>query len=153
MHSIAWRFEDNKCKLDQYTNAETEEAKICVQQELDTRSGITCRRLTIEECVCTDGSTEILYPLNTNATVLILGDCHHVRIFKSQNFNSSLQILYLYRIASLEIVSVDRSLSQLHILHSHVHFSKPYAFANLNLHEVSFSGTFVDNIAPLTFVS
>jgi hypothetical protein len=29
--------------------------------------------LEIEECVCTDGSTEIVYVLNTNASVLILG--------------------------------------------------------------------------------
>jgi hypothetical protein len=109
--------------------------------------------LEIEECVCTDGTLEIVYVLNTNASVLILGDCHRLRIFQSEDGNSSLQILYLYRIGSLEVVSVDRRLSQLHFLHSHVHFSKPYAFANMNLHELSFVGSFVDNIAPLAFVS
>ncbi|KAI6177287.1 hypothetical protein M3Y97_00890300 [Aphelenchoides bicaudatus] len=152
--SIAWRFEENHCKSDQTTTeGAAEKAKICVQEhEFLQRPGVACRRrLEIEECVCTDGTLDIVYVLNTNASVLILGDCHRLRIYQSEQANSSLQILYLYRIGSLEIVSVDRSLSQLHVLHSHVHFSKPYSFSNMNLHEVSFVGSFLDNMAPLTF--
>ncbi|KAI6240028.1 hypothetical protein M3Y99_00486500 [Aphelenchoides fujianensis] len=155
IHSIAWKFEDNQCLLENNTRNDRQLPTICVQElEITELPGVVCRRrLEIEECVCTDGNTEVVYSLDTNATILILGDCHRLRLMRSSSNSSSLQILYLYRISSLEIVSMDASLMQLHLLHSHVHFSKPYSFANMNLHELNIVGTFVDNIAPLTFAS
>ncbi|KAI6201789.1 hypothetical protein M3Y96_00879800 [Aphelenchoides besseyi] len=155
IHSIAWTFEDNQCLVESNIRADRELSNICVQEmEITDTPGMACRRrLEIEECVCTDGTRDIVYSLSTNASILILGDCHRLKLMQSGSNISSIQILYLYRISSLEILSIDPSIMQLHILHSHVRFSQPYSFSNMNLHELHLVGTFVDSIAPLTFAS
>ncbi|KAI6215441.1 hypothetical protein M3Y94_00385500 [Aphelenchoides besseyi] len=155
IHSIAWTFEDNQCLVESNIRPDRELSKICVQEmEITDTPGMACRRrLEIEECVCTDGTRDIVYSLSTNASILILGDCHRLKLMQSSSNVSSIQILYLYRISSLEILSIDPSIMQLHILHSHVRFSQPYSLSNMNIHELHLVGTFVDSIAPLTFAS
>ena len=89
---------------------------------------------------------------------MTLGDCSRVRVRRGVNERlkaaaaATLQILYVYRVAMLEIVSIDASIRQLHILHSTVKFVAPYALSESpRLHELSFVGTFVDAIIPLAF--
>ncbi|CAD5221947.1 unnamed protein product [Bursaphelenchus xylophilus] len=146
INSMAWNFERNRCLSSE---------DVCVEEkDYEPHPGIKCRkRKLIVECICSDESVEPVFWMADNVTVVTIGDCKRLKIVKSENENPSIQVMYLYRIELLDIASVDPSLNQLHVLHSHVYFSQSYGLSFLNLYNLNFIGTFIHNIAPLAFTS
>lgn len=144
IHLIAWIFERNQCHQKDVCEKET---------ETDLHYGMICRKKEmIEECICANNTADLVYFPSPDVSLVIIGDCQQLRVVSSESITPTLQIMYLYRIASLEMVSVDPTLTQLHILHSRVSFSQPYGFSKLQLYQFEIVGSFVENIGPLSFV-
>uniref|UniRef100_A0A915D358 Uncharacterized protein n=1 Tax=Ditylenchus dipsaci TaxID=166011 RepID=A0A915D358_9BILA len=166
IHNLAWKFSNNRCTADHTT----ETREICAEEiQTYNSSGLVCRRrASIEECICVENEARGSIGLpETSATILVLGDCPKVIVDGlkpekkleegdnsiSHSHQPNLQFLYLYRIPFVDIVSVEKSLKQLHLLYSTIYFNKARAFENIQLDELVISGSTVNHVTENSFSS
>uniref|UniRef100_A0A914DUJ4 LRR containing protein n=1 Tax=Acrobeloides nanus TaxID=290746 RepID=A0A914DUJ4_9BILA len=147
IHNLAWKFEQNRC----ITTETFEDSKICIEEKESIKpDGLVCRkRVEIEECICAKEMDTVRVP-DTQATILVLGDCRRLILNLNETKAPNLKFIYLYRIATIEIETINHHIKFLQILHSAISFVHPNSVQGATIEKMIFSNSFIDKITPMS---
>ncbi|CEF67270.1 Leucine rich repeat 5-containing protein [Strongyloides ratti] len=167
-HNLEWRITENSC---QYENNISKQLVKTVNYFDDKKNyycnkpteyhpiqGLICqRRWLIDDCTCDNGyednnnkSNEIIHTFSSKAKFLLIGDCKHLTLIDTPNFESL--YVYFYRIDhGITIVSVPKSIRRVFIHNSDLQMSHSYAFKDNHLEILYFNNVFLPTINEKVF--
>lgn len=144
-HDLLWTFEGNSCRTPS-SNA-SNKTEVCTRPAVTHTSGLTCRlSWAVAECVCSESSASL--PA-LNVTIVIVGDCEHLKVTSKR---ASPSALYLFRIGRCDVISMPTTIRTLKVYHSNVVLHR-MAMEGNHISMIALSHTKVHKVALNTFVN
>uniref|UniRef100_A0A0K0DUM0 G_PROTEIN_RECEP_F3_4 domain-containing protein n=1 Tax=Strongyloides stercoralis TaxID=6248 RepID=A0A0K0DUM0_STRER len=167
-HNLEWKITENFCQYDNDDNIEViktinynnnNKKYFCNKPtEYYPIPGLICqRRWLIDDCTCDNGyddninkTYEMIHTFPSKAKFLLIGDCKHLTLIDTPNFEST--YVYFYRIDyGITIVSVPKSIRRIFIHNSDLQMSHSYAFKDNHLEILYFNNVFLPSLNEKVF--